>query len=210
MSDLGGEGLKNLLGVVGPFVHHLTRRLTCHHSNTRDTGRDTTLLHEPGPRAVLLVLSNTEAELACVPKRRTVKLAGNTAKHVNENQSHCPADGGVGTVARPKDAMRSIHTDGCPYRTIDDNELRTPTSASGAAVKIEILVTQSAQSCYDNRHVSRQTACHDCIDCHFFRGDRPLANGFHPNHVCRRQTSRVQAVPYSLFGRRHNRQAIGP
>ena len=155
MTYLRGKGLGDFFRVAGPLVHGLVGRLAGHHRNRRRTGRNAALLRQGGPRAVFFVFGNTEAEFTRMTQGRAVKLSGDAAQHVNEDEADGTANTGIGPAVIRQDIMAGVQPDLLPNGTVDHNKLGAATGAGGAAVQIELRPAYGFDDGDDHGHIGR-------------------------------------------------------
>src|SRR5690348_10808958 len=134
-----------------------------------------------------------------MPQRRTIKLAGNAAQHINKQETDCTSDRGIGAATITEGVVGCIHSKSPTNWSIHDDQLCTPACACRAPVEIKLFITHSLENRHNNRHVSRQTTRHDRVDRHFLCGNWSLPHSFDANDRLRCQIGRVQKLTYAFF-----------
>ena len=139
-----------------------------------------------------------------------VKLSGDAAQHVNEDETNGTANTGIGPAVIRQDIMAGVQPDLLPNGTVDHNKLGAATGAGGAAVQIELRPAYGFDDGDDHGHIGRPAAGHHRIDGDLLRANRTLADGLDANNRARGQAGRIETGPNQLLGRGQNGQAVRP
>jgi hypothetical protein len=199
---------------VRPLVHDLVRRLDGHDRDRRSAGRQPAVDRQRRPAidacTPFLIFGDAKGEFPRMTERRAVKLPGNAAEHIEQEETDAAADRGVGAARVRQRIVRGVHAKRGANRAVYHDEWRAAAGARRAAVQTEFRRAHGLDDGYDDRHVFGQAASHERGDGDFLRGDPATPYRLDANGVVGLQFRRGQETQHTLFGGRHDGQAVGP
>ena len=163
------------------------------------------------PGAVLLVLSDTDAELGQRTHATPVEHVGALLEHVYQYEPNGPPDGRVGPVTWAEEIAGAVECNFLPDGAVDHDEYPGRVGGSrGLVDAVGIVLKHSVHGGKHHRKVLGQTACHHSVGCGVLRSQRPAAHWHIAKHLTGVKGDILQHGFDPFEGGWHHRQAIGP
>jgi hypothetical protein len=197
-------------GAAARIDHLDDARGTDHRHDIVGAG-ETTLHVQRIPRRGRFVLGEAERVLGRLAEGGHVDLARLRSADVLEHETHGPADGGIGPVARPQGIRLRIHPDANRTWTVHDHQGRRRTGGGRNADEIEIPVGEALYGRGDETQVFGLASGHHRVDGQIAPSHRSEQRRKLADHGIGVACMRPQHALDSVRSRRHDGQPVaGP
>ena len=197
--------------VVRPFVHDLVRGLDRQRGHRRGARRHAALGRQRQPRRSSSSSATQKVNLPGWPSVERSSWPGMPPRTLsNDAGARCGRWSRWRGCALAERVVGGVHAERAADRAVDDDERRAAAGARGAAVQCELGLAHRLDDRDHDRQVLGQAAGHHRGDRDFLRGDAAAAHRLDADHVGRLEARGGKKARDGVFGRRDDRQAVGP